>query len=115
MLAVRSTDKDHTTGTIPGRIPWTPDAPDLDALVFIPAWMSEGICGQAEPDAWFPEKERDGGDARLVRRICNGCPVRRQCAEYAIDERIPHGIWGGMSPNERSAERRARRRSGVAA
>ncbi len=32
--------------------------------------------------------------------MCAGCPVRRQCLEFAMRTR-PHGIWGGLTEVER--------------
>ena len=47
-----------------------------------------------------------GGKCRGVgvdraRKICVDCPVIEQCLEYALDERIEHGVWGGCSERER--------------
>jgi hypothetical protein len=33
--------------------------------------------------------------------ICAGCPVRQQCLAFALDTRQNHGVWGGMSEEER--------------
>ncbi len=33
--------------------------------------------------------------------ICLGCPVRRECLDFAMRVREPHGIWGGMTEAER--------------
>lgn len=50
---------------------------DLLALFADPEpWMAEGICAQADPDAWFPEK---GGTTQPAKRICVECPVRAKC------------------------------------
>ncbi|MEZ5311676.1 MAG: WhiB family transcriptional regulator [Microthrixaceae bacterium] len=47
-------------------------------------------------------------------QVCATCPVKTQCLEYALANRIDHGVWGGTSERERrrilkrrSAERRA--------
>lgn len=39
-------------------------------------------------------------DAKL---ICDFCPVKALCAEYAILAHEPHGIWGATSPTDRKA------------
>lgn len=61
-------------------------------------WMVEGLCAQVDPEAWYPEK---GGSTRDAKRICEDCPVRAECLNYALahDERF--GIWGGKSERER--------------
>ncbi len=42
-----------------------------------------------------------------AKRVCAGCPVRAECAGWAIDA-LPHGVAGGMSAEERHQARRAR-------
>lgn len=45
-----------------------------------------------------------GQSTTAARSICDQCPVRQACADYALDhERSLPGIWGGLSPNERAA------------
>lgn len=70
-----------------------------------PAWFRQAACQYADGEMFHPEK---GGSTREAKRICNGvpgvlpgCPVQRQCLEYAIanDERF--GVWGGKSAKER--------------
>jgi WhiB family redox-sensing transcriptional regulator len=41
-----------------------------------------------------------------------GCTVRLECLEYALANRIEHGVWGGASERER--RRILRRRRGLA-
>lgn len=47
-------------------------------------------------------------------RICSEeCPVRVECLEYSLRERLEFGIWGGLSPTERTRLlRRLRNTSG---
>jgi hypothetical protein len=33
--------------------------------------------------------------------ICAGCPVRVECADYAVRAREPYGVWGGLSEEDR--------------
>ena len=40
--------------------------------------------------------------------MCQACPVRNECAEYAIVREI-YGFWGGLTEDERKKERRRRR------
>lgn len=66
-------------------------------------WMDESICSETDPDAFFPEK---GGSTREAKRICQGCPVRAECLEYALRTDQRFGIWGGFSERERRALKR---------
>lgn len=61
-------------------------------------WMDEGICGQTDPEIFFPEK---GGSTADAKRICMGCPVRRTCLEWALSNNERFGILGGKSERER--------------
>jgi WhiB family redox-sensing transcriptional regulator len=77
------------------------------------AWMVEAVCAQTDPDAFFPERDRS--DPRPAKAVCRVCPVRVECLEYAQQRRDRFGIWGGLSPEERAARRRAARLEGEAA
>jgi WhiB family redox-sensing transcriptional regulator len=61
-------------------------------------WMGHGLCRQVAPSTFFPN---DGVGVDLARRICGACPVKEPCLEYALAERIDHGVWGGTSERER--------------
>lgn len=37
-----------------------------------------------------------------ARELCNSCLVRVDCLQYALDENIEFGTWGGMSAYQRS-------------
>lgn len=36
-----------------------------------------------------------------AKTICGGCPVSAACLRWAIDAGVDHGVWGGMSEEER--------------
>jgi WhiB family redox-sensing transcriptional regulator len=63
------------------------------------SWMAEGNCRNYPPAVFFPS---DGVGVDRARKICNNeCPVAAQCLEYALEQRIEHGVWGGCSERER--------------
>lgn len=62
------------------------------------SWQDRAACQYTDADLFFPEK---GGSVRRPKRICRGCEVRIPCLEYALDNGESHGIWGGLSPEER--------------
>ncbi len=72
-------------------------------------WMDEGNCRAHHPSVFFPS---DGVGVDVARRICATCPVQGLCLEYALTQRIDHGVWGGASERER---RRILKRRRVAA
>jgi WhiB family redox-sensing transcriptional regulator len=61
-------------------------------------WMAEGNCASEAPSRFFPS---DGAGVEIARRICATCPVQEPCLEYALRNRIDHGVWGGCSERER--------------
>lgn len=65
----------------------------------LPEWMVDTPCAQADPDEWHPEKAETGAQAK---RVCRTCPHVSLCLEWALETRQPHGVWGGLSANQRS-------------
>lgn len=77
-------------GDLPEPLPVTPDTVD--------DWRSEGLCTQSDPDLFFPER---GGSSREAKRICNDCPVRSMCLDWALNNGERFGVWGGTSERDR--------------
>ena len=69
-------------------------------------WMAEGNCRHEPPSTFFPS---DGVGVEIARRICESCPAKAPCLEYALRNRIDHGVWGGASERERRRIARQRR------
>ena len=74
-------------------------------------WMARGNCATQHPDTFFPS---DGVGVEVAKRICEGCPVQERCLEYALRNRIDHGVWGGCSERQRRRILRARRLAAAA-
>jgi DNA invertase Pin-like site-specific DNA recombinase len=51
-------------------------------------------------EVFYPGRGETAGPAR---QICAECPVRQQCLEFAVSNRIVYGIWGGLTGPERRA------------
>ena len=68
-------------------------------------WMAEGNCADKPPSLFFPS---DGVGVEVAKRVCADCPVKARCLEYARDNRIDHGVWGGTSERERRRILKAR-------
>ncbi len=73
-------------------------------------WMEQGKCREVAPDTFFPS---DGLGVIKAQRICAKCPVQNACLEYALENHIDHGVWGGRSERERRRILRARRKQGA--
>ena len=61
-------------------------------------WMRDGECRNYPAAAFFPS---DGVGVDSARAICATCKVSEHCLEYALTNRIDHGVWGGTSERER--------------
>jgi len=70
------------------------------------SWMVRGRCRDLPPEIFFPS---DGVGVEVARRYCAECPVKGPCLEYALENHIEHGVWGGASERERRRIARARR------
>ena len=70
-----------------------------------PDWMEDGICRNLNPDTFFPS---DGVGVEVAKRICATCPVVNTCLEFALENRIDHGVWGGTSERQRRRILKAR-------
>lgn len=64
-------------------------------------WRQFAACRSADPELFFPAPGpglRQGEEAKV---ICAGCLVRSQCLAFATLTRQEHGIWGGLTEEER--------------
>lgn len=82
----------------PNHVPHDPDSAT--------AWMADGNCRLHPPATFFPS---DGVGVDRARKICASCPVVNTCLEFALEERIDHGVWGGCSERERRRILKTRR------
>lgn len=69
-------------------------------------------CAALEPDVadrmLYPSVVGDNSDARwdAGRRLCQGCPAQTACLNYALTRGEVHGMWGGVTDDERVELRR---------
>jgi WhiB family redox-sensing transcriptional regulator len=68
--------------------------------------MVQGRCRDLPPEVFFPS---DGVGVEVARHYCAECPVKGPCLEYALENHIEHGVWGGASERERRRIARSRR------
>ena len=72
-------------------------------------FLADAACQGSDTAVFFPVSDTFAGEAKA---ICETCPVRAECLEYAIGTRQPDGVWGGLTAVER--HRVIRRRQKVA-
>ena len=69
-------------------------------------WMEQGICRQVDPELFFTQETMRGRGLLLMeqqaKKICNTCPVKQECLDFALRTKEPHGMWGGASARERA-------------
>ena len=95
---------------------------DEEVRIAVTGWMLQGKCfDSGMGDLFVPKVGSSTASADRDRAIaiCNGtedgrpCPVRGDCAEYAIAHGITRGVWGGMSSRQLKLEIKERARLGV--
>lgn len=62
-------------------------------------WVNDAACKDlvtsVEDDIFF-----EADSPALAKDICNACPVKRQCLEFALNNHIVHGTWGSVDEAE---------------
>ena len=71
-----------------------------------PAWRIKAECRGVDPHRFFPER---GEPVRFAKAMCRVCPVRDECLQYALDNSIEYGVWGGTTHRQRQRLRSAQR------
>jgi WhiB family redox-sensing transcriptional regulator len=66
-------------------------------------WRTLAACRSADSDLFFPISSSGPSLAQVAqaKAICAGCPVRRECLAFALRTHQVHGVWGGLSEQER--------------
>ncbi len=67
-----------------------------------PPWMAEAACRGVATSVFFPER---GESPERARELCERCPVRGPCLDYAVSEDV-EGWWAATSARHRAALRR---------
>lgn len=76
-----------------------PLAPDPAALIPpAPDWQTNAACLGMDVNLFFPDK---GGSTAPAVEVCERCPVRVECFDWAIAEGFTMGVFGGVSPKRR--------------
>ena len=65
-------------------------------------WLGVAPC-KADPDAMFATTDHG---IEAAKAVCRRCPAVERCLQWALDTGEEHGVWGGMSEEERRPIRR---------
>ncbi|MFF9129155.1 WhiB family transcriptional regulator [Streptomyces sp. NPDC014806] len=65
------------------------------------AWAERAACRGYDLDLFFSESDYN---VDAAKRICAGCPVRTECLDEQLrnEDGSRYGIYGGLTPRERS-------------
>ena len=67
-------------------------------------WKNYGNCIGEDDNKFFPTVKVEGEylyTEEDAKAICQGCPVSRDCLDFAVVTKSDIGIFGGYSPEER--------------
>lgn len=64
-------------------------------------WRNKARCKDTDMNLFFSESKGAGNMYFEARCICFQCPVQKNCLDFAVDNSIDNGIWGGMPYRER--------------
>jgi WhiB family redox-sensing transcriptional regulator len=89
-----------------GGIPWQGEAPGGGGTGMVAArrhWRTAAACQFADPDLFFPISSSGLALEQVAeaKEICARCQVRPECLAFALRTQQVHGVWGGMSEQER--------------
>lgn len=78
-------------------------------------WEADGLCKRDTADLFFPDGETSQTALTQIsqaKAICGTCPVKGACQDWALNNRIEYGVWGGLSEAERRRIHRRNARPG---
>ena len=78
-------------------------------------WRHRSACLDEDPELFFPIGNTGPALRQIeeARAICRACSVREQCLAWALVAGQDHGVWGGLSEDERRALKRRNARARV--
>ena len=79
-------------------------------------WQEDAACREFDNVLFFGAEDGESELERQTREahaktICNSCPVKQPCLEFAMETNQKYGIWGGYTDKERGSLKRRRARA----
>lgn len=83
-------------------------------------WREQAACRTVDPDLFFPIGTTGAALVQIdaAKRVCEACPSKAACLEFALATNQEAGVWGATSEEERRglrkrwlAQQRSRRAS----
>lgn len=85
-----------------------PKTPSIKRHVELPTldytelkWQDQASCRGVDTNDFFQEEVGAKANYSAQRIMCATCPVRIDCLDFAINNHIKYGLWGGISPRNR--------------
>ena len=69
-------------------------------------WIKKAECRGIDVSLFFPP---NGIRPKQALKMCEGCRVRSDCLEWALENNTHFGVWGGLTERQRFDEKRRRR------
>jgi WhiB family redox-sensing transcriptional regulator len=78
-------------------------------------WQEDAACSAYDNLLFFGEEgeselEKQARESQ-AKKICQTCPVKEPCLEFAMETNQKYGIWGGLTDKERASLKRRRARA----
>ena len=72
-------------------------------------WMKYAKC-KGQTYMMFPKAHKDISYIPEARALCDACPVKTHCLDYALEFPVAdmHGIWAGMTSRQLQTEQKRR-------
>lgn len=72
------------------------------------SWRQHAACADESPELFFPIGVTGPAllQAAQAQEVCHGCPVMDRCGQWALDNNIEDGVWGGLTEDDRNYLRR---------
>ncbi|MBO0786302.1 MAG: WhiB family transcriptional regulator [Actinobacteria bacterium] len=70
-------------------------------------WWARAACRSADPELFFPISALGPSldQVAAAKAVCGDCRVRQECLSFALSTGQVHGVWGGLSADERRGMR----------
>ena len=76
-------------------------------------WRDKSACLTVDPELFFPVGNTGPAIMQIAeaKKVCARCDVRAECLQWALEAGQDHGVWGGLSEDERRAMKRRNARA----
>jgi WhiB family redox-sensing transcriptional regulator len=67
----------------------------------LPDWYDDAECAKPENQEQTPNFFANKPSKQYqAKKLCGACPVRKDCTQWALNNKQIWGIWGGLGPEK---------------